>query len=61
MHSIYVYTDIYQGLKIFANSCIYMYIWIDGCTELDSYSFGLLVGYWVKRQWRVASCHLRLL
>ena len=26
MHSIYVYTDIYQGLKIFANSYIYIYI-----------------------------------
>ena len=26
MHSIYVYTDIYQGLKIYANSCIYIYI-----------------------------------
>ena len=26
MHSIYVYTDIYQGLKIFANSCIYIYV-----------------------------------
>ena len=26
MLSIYVYTDIYQGLKIFANSCIYIYI-----------------------------------
>ena len=25
MHSIYVYTDIYQGLKIFANSYIYIY------------------------------------
>ena len=24
MHSIYVYTDIYQGLKIFANTCIYI-------------------------------------
>ena len=24
MHSIYVYTDIYQRLKIFANSCIYI-------------------------------------
>ena len=22
MHSIYVYTDKYQGLKVFANSCI---------------------------------------
>ena len=22
MHSIYVYTDIHQGLKMFANSCI---------------------------------------
>ena len=28
MHSIYIYTDIYQGLKIFANSCIYIYIYI---------------------------------
>ena len=28
MHSIYVYTDIYQGLKIFAKSCIYIYIYI---------------------------------
>ena len=26
MHSIYVYTDIYQGLQIFANSYIYIYI-----------------------------------
>ena len=24
MHSIYVYTDIYQGLNIFANSYIYI-------------------------------------
>ena len=24
MHSIYVYTDTYQGLKFFANSCIYI-------------------------------------
>ena len=24
MHSIYVYTDIYQGLNFFANSCIYI-------------------------------------
>ena len=28
VHSIYVYTDIYDGLKIFANSCIYMYIYM---------------------------------
>ena len=27
MHSIYVYTDIYEGLKFFANSCIYIYIY----------------------------------
>ena len=29
MHSIYVYTctDIYQGLKIFANNCMYIYIY----------------------------------
>ena len=27
MHSIYVYTDTYQGLK-FANSCIYIYIYM---------------------------------
>ena len=27
MHLIYVYTDIYQRLKIFANSCIYIYIY----------------------------------
>ena len=26
MHSIYVYTDIYQRLKMFANSCIHVYI-----------------------------------
>ena len=26
MHSIYLYTAIYQGLNIFANSCIYIYI-----------------------------------
>ena len=26
MHSIYLYTDIYQGLKTFASSCIYIYI-----------------------------------
>ena len=27
MHSIYVYTNVYQGLKIFANGCIYIYIY----------------------------------
>ena len=26
MHSIYLYTDVYQGLNIFANSYIYIYI-----------------------------------
>ena len=26
MHSIYVYTDIYLGLKFFANSCIYVFV-----------------------------------
>ena len=26
MHSIYLYTDIYEGLKSFANSCVYIYI-----------------------------------
>ena len=27
MHSIYLYTDMYQGLKLFANSCIYTCIY----------------------------------
>ena len=26
MHSIYLYTDIYQGLNVFANSCTYIYV-----------------------------------
>ena len=37
MHSIYVYTDIYQGLKIFANSCIYIYIY-GHVTSADLYA-----------------------
>ena len=28
MHSIYVYTNIYQGLKFLANSRMYMYIYM---------------------------------
>ena len=56
MHSIYVYTDIYQGLKILANSYIYIYICIFGGKVLGelrglgwdggvgiSVSFGLLL------------------
>ena len=31
MHSIYWYTDIYQGLKICANSCIYICIYVCVC------------------------------
>ena len=39
MHSIYLYSDIYQGLKSFVNSCIYIYI----CMPDKNHTAGALI------------------
>ena len=49
MHSIYVYTDIYQGLKIFANSYIYISIFdfnifLQVFKEIETLDLGCGVG-----------------
>ena len=47
MHLIYVYTDIYQGLKIFANSCIYLKK--DGCVSHMKAKYKVYVSVCVSR------------